>query len=107
MISERNWPSMKLHSTLKLPKEHGAWAMLYVPYVLGVAAAGSISLPVILLLLAASASFTARESLLVWWRARRRGRRTPQSEQAARLLAIYLAMAIASGAPLIIVYKLY
>ena len=64
---------MKLSTHLRLPKEHGAWAMLYVPFVLGVAVAGKIPLSVLLLLLSLSALFISRVSMLVWWRARKRG----------------------------------
>ena len=98
---------MKLRRTLKLPREHGAWAMLYVPFVLGVAVAGRVSLPVLLLLVATTALFISRESLLGWWRARSRGRRTQASEQTGRLLLVYFAIVAAGGAPLILVYKLY
>jgi hypothetical protein len=92
---------------MKLPKEHGAWAMFYVPFVLGVLVAGSVSLPVVLLLVATSALFIARESLLVWWRARARGRQTPSADQAGRLLLVYFAVAAVCGAPLILAYKFY
>src|ERR1043165_4011439 len=92
--------TMNLRSTLRLPKEHGAWAMFYVPFVLGVLVAGTISLPVLLLLVATSALFISRESLLVWWRAQTRKRQTQASSQAGRLLFIYFAVAALSGAPL-------
>lgn len=98
---------MSIRSTMKLPKEHGAWAMFYVPFVLGILVAGAVSLPVLLLLLAASALFISRESLLAWWRARNRRRQTPASEQAGRLLLIYFAIAAVCGAPLILLYKFY
>jgi len=98
---------MSLRSTLRLPREHGAWAMFYVPFVLGVLVAGRVSPPVLLLLVATSALFIARESLLVWWRAHSRGRQTQASGQAGRLLLIYFAIAALSGAPLVLFYKLY
>lgn len=98
---------MKLRSALKLPKEHGAWAMFYVPFVLGLLVAGKFNLPTLLLLVAATAAFISRESLLVWWRARKRGRQTKSAIEAGRLLAVYLLIAAATGAPLILIYKLY
>lgn len=98
---------MKIRSTLKLPKEHGAWAMFYVPFVLGLLVAGKFNLPALLLLLSATAVFIARESLLVWWRARKRGRQTQSAAEAGRLLTIYFLIAAATGVPLIAVYKLY
>jgi YwiC-like protein len=61
---------MSLRSALKLPKEHGAWVMLYVPFILGVAVAGHVDWNVLLLLLSTTAMFISRESLLVCWRAR-------------------------------------
>lgn len=98
---------MSIRTNLKLPREHGAWAMFYVPFVLGVLVAAKISLPVLLLLLAMSAMFISRESLLVWWRARARGRLTETSAKAGRLLLVYLGIAVACGGPLIFAYRLY
>jgi hypothetical protein len=95
---------MSLRSTLKLPKEHGAWAMLYVPFVLGIAVAGSVNWPVLLLLLSTTAVFISRESLLVWWRARSRGR---ASGEAGRMLLVYLALAASFGLPLLFAFNLY
>src|SRR5262245_59185913 len=95
---------MSLRSVLKLPKEHGAWAMLYVPFVLGVAVAGRLNWPVLLLLLSTTALFISRESLLAWRRARARGRDNPET---GRMLALYLALAVAFGAPLILAFKLF
>lgn len=98
---------MSLRKSLNLPKEHGAWAMLYVPFVLGVAVAGRINLAVLLLLLATSALFISRESLLVWWRARKRGRQSQSAMDSRRLLLIYFAIAALTGLPLVLVYKFY
>src|SRR5262249_29826211 len=95
---------MSLRFALKLPKEHGAWVMLYVPFVLGVAVAGRVNWPVLLLLLSATAVFISRESLLVYWRARARGR---GAAEAGRTLLLYLALAAAFGSPLIFVFKLF
>ena len=98
---------MSVRSKLKLPKEHGAWAMLYVPFVLGVAVAGTVNLAVVLLLVATSALFISRESLLVWWRAQKRGRQTQAAKDSQRLLLIYFAVATLTGLPLVLVYKFY
>jgi YwiC-like protein len=95
---------MSLRSALKLPKEHGAWVMLYVPFVLGVAVAGHVYWPVILLLLSTTAMFISRESLLVCWQARARGRDTTD---AGRTLLLYLALAAAFGLPLIFAFELF
>jgi hypothetical protein len=95
---------MSLRSALKLPKEHGAWVMLYVPFVLGVAVAGRVNWPVFLLLFSATAVFISRESLLVYWRARARER---EAAEAGRTLLLYLALAAAFGSPLIFAFNLF
>ncbi|HKX33008.1 MAG TPA: YwiC-like family protein [Blastocatellia bacterium] len=95
---------MSLSSKLKLPREHGAWAMLYVPFALGVAVAGQLDWAALSLLLSASFLFISRESLLVWWRARTRGR---DAGGAGRLLVVYLALSLAAGLPLILVWHLF
>ena len=95
---------MTLRSALKIPKEHGAWAMLYVPFILGVTVAGRVNWQVLLLLLATTAVFISRESLLVYWRARARER---DAVEAGKALLLYLALAAAFGAPLILAFKLF
>lgn len=91
---------------MNLPKEHGAWAMLYIPFVLGVLVAGRVSWPVGLLLVAVSALFISRESLLFWLRARRRNREAGEAaREAKRWLLGYLGVAAACGLPLLIVYR--
>src|SRR4030095_14450362 len=64
---------VSVRATLKLPREHGAWAMLYVPLVTGLLVAWSLPLRVLLFLLSATFLFVARESSVAWWRAHRRG----------------------------------
>jgi YwiC-like protein len=91
-------------SSLRLPKEHGAWAMLYVPFAVGTLVAWTGSLRLLLLLLSVTFVFVARESLLVWWRARDRGREDPE---ARRFMIIYSLLAALFGAPLLFAYKLY
>lgn len=73
--------------------------MLYVPFVVGVLVAGRVSWHVLLLGLAITLVFIARESLLAWWRARQRGR---EAGEAGKWLVVYLGLAAASGAPLIL-----
>ena len=95
---------MSLRSRLKLPREHGAWAMLYVPFAVGALVAWSAPLRLLLLALSVTFVFIARESLLGWWRARSRGQR---NDQALRFVLGYLALAGVFGAPLLFVYRLY
>ena len=93
---------MNLRKRLNLPREHGAWAMLYIPFVLGVLVAGRATAATGLLLLAVSALFISRESLLAWMRARRQ---TRPAGEAGRWLLGYLGIAAAAGAPLLLAYR--
>lgn len=96
---------MSIRSNLKLPKEHGAWAMLYVPFVLGLVVAGAFKWRgIILLFLSITALFISRESLLTWWRAKSRGR---EAHASRKMLIIYLSLAAITGVPLIVVDRLY
>lgn len=94
---------MHLRARLKLPKEHGAWAMLFVPMAVGVLIAKSLSLQLLLFILAATLLFISRESLLIWLRARGRGKKAPD---ARRLMIIYVSAGVVLGAPLILHYHL-
>jgi hypothetical protein len=93
-----------MRKSLRLPKEHGAWAMLYVPFAVGALVAGTGSLRLLLLLLSVTFVFIARESLLAWWRLRNRGR---EDLEARRFMIAYLLVAALFGVPLLVVYKLY
>src|SRR5215212_9723585 len=94
---------MMRRKNLRLPKEHGAWAMLYAPFIIGAIVGGRFSLRVALLGLSVTFVFIARESLLAWWRGRSRNQRLIQ---ARRMMIVYLALGALFGAPLILVYKL-
>jgi len=77
--------------------------MLYVPFVMGILVAGSLSGRVLLLGLAMTFVFIARESLLIWWRARQRGR---GSGGARALMLVYFGLAALAGTPLMIFHHL-
>ncbi|HXG94570.1 MAG TPA: YwiC-like family protein [Blastocatellia bacterium] len=95
---------MKTRTNFRLPKEHGAWAMLYVPMIVGLLVAAKFPLRAIALAAAATFLFIARESLLVWWRGRSRGQK---QESARRAMLIYLALAALFAAPLVLINHLY
>jgi len=95
---------MTRRSRLKLPREHGAWAMLYVPLAVGALVAWSATIRLILLTLSVTFVFIARESLLIWWRGRSRSR---QNDGALRFAVSYLAIAGVFGAPLLLIFHLY
>src|SRR4051794_24340281 len=95
---------MRIRKSLSLPKEHGAWAMLYVPFVIGTLVAAKFSWRVALLALSVTFLFIARESLLAWWRGRSRGQGLVEARQ---MMMVYMALAAVFGAPLILFYKLF
>jgi len=95
---------MRIRASLRLPKEHGAWAMVYVPFVIGALVAGSFSLRVALAGLSVTFLFIARESWLSWWRARSRGQ---TGREPRRMMLVYLGVAATAAAPLVIFYKLF
>lgn len=83
-----------------IPREHGAWVILYAPLLIGLAAAWpSPALSVVLLFIAVTGVYLARHagSLLL--------RKSVHHVQAnTRWLVIYLAIAAAGGLPLLIIY---
>ncbi|HKR62081.1 MAG TPA: YwiC-like family protein, partial [Pyrinomonadaceae bacterium] len=95
---------MTVRAVLKMPREHGAWVMLYVPLIAGVLVAWNFSFRVLLFGLSATFLFIARESLLTWWRAYRRGE---HRVEALLRLGIYLSLAALSIGPLILADRLY
>lgn len=96
--------TMNRRSSLRLPREHGAWAMLYVPLVVGALVAWSFSPRLLLLTMSVTFVFTARASLVALLRSRNRGRK---DEQACRLTIAYLALAALFGAPLVFFSHFY
>jgi hypothetical protein len=94
----------RLKRNLRIPKEHGAWGMLYVPLALAVAAAGVWNVRVVWLALAVTLVFLARESVLAWWRARVWGR---DPDNSFRMMLLYLALAAVAGAPLVAFERLW
>ncbi|HXU35219.1 MAG TPA: YwiC-like family protein [Blastocatellia bacterium] len=95
---------MSKRSSLKIPREHGAWAMLYVPLVVGALVALSLSFRLLLLTLSVTLVFTARGALVALLRSRSRGR---TDQHARRLTFAYLGLAALLGAPLVFLSRLY
>ena len=89
---------------LRIPKEHGAWAMLYVPFALGVLVAARVTWAVLWVLLGATALFFVRETLLRFRRARRQGRAAPELRRA---LAVQLGVLASAGVVLVFGQRLY
>jgi hypothetical protein len=73
--------------TVALPAEHGGWAMLFGPILLGLLVAPSLTALFIGTLYIAA--FLARTPLKIIWKNRQRGRRTPRTAAATKMLGIY------------------
>lgn len=82
-----------------LPRQHGAWSVLLLAYVLGLAVGGP-NPPALLLLPPLIAALPLRHTALLWLRAGSSGRRRPL----AVWLAVYGLVLILSGALLVGVY---
>ncbi len=96
---------MNLLGRPPLPKEHGSWVMFLVAFLAGAIAAGRPGVPVLLFLTAALAVFVIRRPLAM----RIRGEpRDPAGRAAvARWTAIFAAVGLAAGVPLLAVYRLW
>jgi hypothetical protein len=102
--SLRRFQRMKAGKGFKFPKEHGAWAMLYVPMAVGVIVAGRFPARTLLIALAVTAVFISRPSMQSWWRARRQGQRDKVS---FRSMILCLGFAAACALPLVLIDRLY
>ncbi len=89
-----------------IPREHGAWAVIYGAFLAGVGVAGQVTLPVILFLVGITAAACANGPLTilvrstpVWVPAERR-------RQALTWLLVYGGAAAAAFGPLLIVFRM-
>ena len=94
-------------ATRLLPKEHGTWAMLLVPWAVGWGVGGPATPRQILLLVAAVSLFLAHAQLLAWYRLRAAARADLWAAAAARrLLLILTALGLAAAVPLMVAMPL-
>jgi hypothetical protein len=89
---------------LRIPQQHGAWAMLYVPFLLGVAVAGRVDWAALWLLLAMTALFFGRESL---WRLRRARRQRRVEPGLRRAFGVQLVVFVGASFLLLAVHRLW
>ena len=90
-----------------LPKEHGTWAMLLVPWAIGCGIARRLAWQDLLLLVAMLLFFLAHNQLLTWLRLRLVAASDPEAVGRAR--GIFLLLAGAGGGailPLLALYRL-
>ncbi len=95
-------------SSWLLPREHGAWGIVSIPFVTAVAVAGQFDFAVLTALAAVLLAFIARypiELLLLPGLFRRAG--SPSRERVYRFAWIYGLLAATAGMALLAVWKLY
>ena len=80
--------------SVALPAEHGGWAMLFGPILLGLLVAPSFTAIFIAILYISA--FLARSPLKIVWKNTQRGRRTPRTVAAVKALGIYGLLIIGS-----------
>ena len=90
-----------------LPKEHGAWALLYGPFLLTMAALGRFEVRVLAFFLTFTALFLAHEPLSKLVRSARHGAPRSQLIYWKRWLAVYLGVALTAGLYLLWQYRLW
>lgn len=92
--------------SIPIPREHGAWAILYGSFLTGLAAAGTFSLALLLFLLAVSGVFLAHEPLVKLVRSFKHGGRRELIRRWALWLAVELTTVSIAGAILVFHYRL-
>ena len=88
-----------------IPREHGAWALLYGPVLVTVATLGSFDLSLLLFIVALTCLFLAHEPLAKL--ARSWGKRVDSRQRArwVNWLVVYITLMVAATAPLLFWYR--
>lgn len=90
-----------------IPGEHGAWALLYGPFLVTLAVDGSIGLRAFLFLVAITALFLAHEPLARLVRSRKYRVAPRQRERWLLWLRVYISLLVVSTALLLSLYRLW
>ncbi len=89
-----------------IPREHGAWAVIYGAFLAGVGVAGQVTLPVILFLLGITAATFANGPLTILVRSTPVWVPAERKRQALTWLLMYGGAAAAAFGPLLIVFRM-
>jgi hypothetical protein len=89
-----------------VPKEHGAWAVLYGAFLAGVGVAGRLTVPVILLLGAATCLAFANGPLSLFLRSMGSRASLQERRRAFGWLLVYASGAFLCLAPLLVLYRM-
>lgn len=88
-----------------VPREHGAWFVLFGSLIVGAAAAGRIGLEWLLLAVAALFLFLAREPLAKLWRTQQKAVAVERRRSWMRWFVLEVTLATAAGLSLLLIYK--
>lgn len=91
---------------IPLPREHGAWVMLFTPCILGTLLAPQIALHVVLLYIAILGAFLARHPFIFLLKTRTHKNREAQRQHMTMWLALYGVVSMGAGALLLFAYQL-
>lgn len=89
-----------------VPKEHGAWAVLYGSFLAGVGVAGRVTLPVLLLLVGVTAATFANGSLTILARSPAGQAHAGRRRHAVAWCLVYGTAAAVALAPLVVVFRM-
>lgn len=112
----RDEPNTVYHDALReqcmkgsfpIPREHGAWAILYGSCLTGLVAAGTLTPALLLFLAAMTAVFLAHEPLVKLVRSLKHGARPELIRQWALWLAGELTIVLVAGALLVLQHRLF
>lgn len=91
-----------------IPREHGAWGMLYVPFIIAAVTVGSLSYKLLLFFIGMTAAFFAHEPLVIYLRLDPKRPENKEKREHARFwFGIYSLIAAASMIPLIVFNHLW
>jgi hypothetical protein len=93
---------------MPIPREHGAWAVLYGPFLIGAGSAGRWDVQILIFWVAVTAFFLARHPLSMLARLRAAGPvDADKLNYWMHWFVIYLVAGLAATAPLLFYYKLW
>lgn len=96
---------IEMKTWMAIPREHGAWAMLYAPFLAGWFVTGGVGIPLFLFFVGATFFFFLHEPLFTLFRVHpgQPGSRE-KYERARRYFVLYLAIALGAIIPLVVYY---
>ena len=90
-----------------VPKEHGAWAVLYGAFLAGVGVAGRMNLPVLLLLVGITAAAFADGAFTILLRSPLGPAHAARRRRALAWFLVYVSLAVTALTPLLMVFRMF